>query len=152
MNATSAAGQMLSEIALFKELTEILHRETECLVSRDSAGLSETIERARLVADRIEELGMARGRVLGVAQPSAGNGTSRMEAAEVSRHHGVLLALIDGAREINRINRVALRGALEEMLGEPGAGKHPCADCACAAKKPGDDAHPGDGCACASGF
>lgn len=120
-------GHLKNEITLYKELISILHKETENLVNRDYKGLYDTVAQKEHILTSLEALGRVRVRLmhdaavfLGIEGPGEANLSAIIECAgeekeELSDCQSTILSLIEGIKEINKVNSLVVKGSLENI-------------------------------------
>ncbi|HHL39966.1 MAG TPA: flagellar protein FlgN [Deltaproteobacteria bacterium] len=127
MTVRELTDHLRREVTLYKELNEALRAETRNLMERDYKGLFDTVSRKESVLLRLSEAASARGRLLAAVARSLGlegdgvklsDVIGRLDGAERTELEGLqssLLALTAGAAEINEVNKLTVKGCLENV-------------------------------------
>lgn len=114
------------ETALYRELVEILQKETEDLISRDYRGLYDTVARKEQVLNRIAKAAPERLRLIKEAASQLGMTGAAGLSAVIERVRGaekealmrardMIVALIESAKEINTVNSLAIKDSLDNV-------------------------------------
>ena len=114
------------EITVYKELVGVLQKETENLVARDYKGLYETSSRKGHIVLRINHLSEVRQGLMNEAArsfgaESAGNLSeiielaSFMDAEALRTAQSAILSIVEGVKEINKLNALVVEGSLDNI-------------------------------------
>ncbi|MBI5491365.1 MAG: flagellar protein FlgN [Deltaproteobacteria bacterium] len=114
------------EASLYRELIEILQKETEDLIVRDYKGLYDTVGRKEQVLNRIAKAAPQRLRLIKEAALRLGVTGAPGLSAVIERAHGaekealksardIIVSLIESAKEINTVNSLAMKDSLENI-------------------------------------
>lgn len=126
MKIKDLTGHLKKEIAVYEELVGILQEETENLVSRDYKGLYDTSSRKEHIVLRIDCLGEVRLKLMNDAARSLGiDGFVNLsviielvaaeEKEELRMCQSAILSLIEGIKELNKVNALVVKGSLENI-------------------------------------
>ena len=114
------------EITVYKELVAVLQKETENLVARDYQGLYETSSRKEHIVLRINHLSEVRQELMDEAARSfgvepAGNLSeiiglaAPMDAEALRTAQSAILSIVEGVKEINKLNALVVEGSLDNI-------------------------------------
>lgn len=114
------------EIEVYRELIEGLHRETEDLVKRDYKALYDTIAVKERLLIRIDAMGARRRALLEEAASSLGisgeinisrilERLSGEEFEALKERQRFVIALVDGIKEITKVNSLVVKGSLDNI-------------------------------------
>ena len=114
------------EIAVYKELVSVLQKETENLVARDYQGLYDTSSRKGHIVLRINHLSEVRQELMNDAARSFGVGSvfnlseiielaPFMDAENLRAAQSAILSIVEGVKEINKLNALVVEGSLDNI-------------------------------------
>ncbi len=116
------------EAALYRELIEVLQKETSDLIERDYKGLYDTVGRKEQTLARISKAAPLRIKLIKDAASRLGiSGSGEVvlgaiierakgeEAEGLRRQRDIITALIESAKEINKVNSLAIKDSLDNI-------------------------------------
>ncbi len=126
MKIKSLTEHLKKEIAVYEDLVGILQEETENLVSMDYQGLYDTSSRKEHTVLRIDYMGEVRLKLMNDASRSLGiDGfvnlsaiielVAEREKEELRMCQSAILSLIEGIKELNKVNALVVEGSLENI-------------------------------------
>jgi flagellar biosynthesis/type III secretory pathway chaperone len=127
MKIKNLIGHLKKEIAVYEDLVGILQEETENLVSMNYQGLYDTSSRKEHTVLRIDYMGEVRLKLMNDASRSLGiDGfvnlsaiielvAAEREKEELRMCQSAILSLIEGIKELNKVNALVVEGSLENI-------------------------------------
>ncbi len=126
MSVKALTEHLNNEIAVYKELVGVLQKETENLVARDYKGLYETSGRKGHIVLRINHMSEVRQGLMNEAARSfgaePGGNLSRiielasfMDAEALRTAQNAILSIVEGVKEINKLNALVVEGSLDNI-------------------------------------
>ncbi len=126
MSVQALTEHLGKEIAVYKELVSVLQKETESLVARDYQGLYDTSSRKGHIVLRINHLSEVRQELMNDAARSFDAGpvanlseiielASFMDAENLRAAQSAILSIVEGVKEINKLNALVVEGSLDNI-------------------------------------
>lgn len=127
METKNLIGHLKKEAELLKDLIQVLHKETECIVSRDYKALYETVGAKEHLVMRVNAAGGARNALIAECFAALG-GSSNGEASlssviELAGANGIaldecrtnLLSLASTVKDINSLNSIITESSMQNV-------------------------------------
>ncbi len=126
MKLKALTEHLAKEIDVYKELVSVLQQETENLVARDYKGLYETSARKGHIVLRINHLSEVRQKLMNEAARSFGVESAFnlselielapfTEAEPLRAAQSAILSIVEGVKEINKLNALVVEGSLDNI-------------------------------------
>lgn len=127
METKDLIGHLNKEADLLKDLIQVLHRETECIVARDYKGLYETVGAKEHLVMRINAAGCARGVLIAecltaLGAPSGKEATMTSVMEHAGQEGGVLedcrkrlISLSSTVKDINKLNSIITESSMQNI-------------------------------------